>query len=84
MDTPKLKRVTIEIGYRCDDGYSTKKTLRTGDGTPEGVILSAAYELSRMVSLYGDTDCEDRLDAEIKRARMKVGEFLNKEVINDK
>ena len=53
MSDPKLKRTTVEVGFSCDDGYSSKVKFLTGKNTPGHALAGAIRELTRIAYLYG-------------------------------
>jgi hypothetical protein len=73
MNTPKLKRVTVDFGFSCDDGFSKKVLFRTKNEDPKRCLVNAIEEAYRVAVLYG---CKDDAD----KAISSMGERVEKDL----
>lgn len=62
MSDPKLERTSVQINYRCDDGYKAEAGYKSGKGVrafegdptrPEAALLAGVEELARLTALFG-------------------------------
>ena len=78
MADPKLKRASVTITYTSSDGYRSQVCYsnigRMGiKPPPEGPLLEAVEELSRLCALFGhDAEAAKRFND----ARARVAEFF--------
>lgn len=63
MSDPKLKKTSVAISYKSNDGYSMTTSMKAGDGCfhlkthepipPEHALLEGIEELARLTALFG-------------------------------
>lgn len=52
MADPKLISARVQIAHTASDGYSNRESFKI-KGRPEGSLLAAFEEMSRLLHLYG-------------------------------